>query len=227
MEFLRRIGKAYKRRWDHFPARRDSARRGYSRLDGKIDPFISLPPGSLLVLGCIAREPVGIRTGSTDLGPCFFFLLSREAARGGSPLRAIAPGFLVSLALSLFLSLFSFFLCSACPCSFSSRFYPPPLLPCPALLPISALFLIRLRLSDKYPVPSITCTSFYRPPVLRNGYVYTGCPVVRALNVATTMNFFAIDSYDARLAKKNYLTLFFNFLYRIPWRQNSFFLNTM
>lgn len=176
-----KLSKTYKRRWNYLPAHRDFARRGYSRLDGKIDPFIFFPPYSLLFLVCIAREPVGIRTGSTDLGPLLlsFFLLSWEAARGGSPLRAIAPGFvlLVSVALS------SFFLFSACPCSFSSRFYPSLLPLCPALLPISALFLVHLRLSDRYPVPSITFTSFYRPPVLRNGYVYTGCPVVHALNL--------------------------------------------
>lgn len=41
----------------------------------------------LLHLVCIARtgEPVGIRTGSTDLGPLLLFLSSREAASGGSP----------------------------------------------------------------------------------------------------------------------------------------------
>lgn len=68
--------KTYKRRWNYLPAHRDFARRGYSRLDGKIDPFIFFPPSSLLFLVCIAREPVGIRTGSTDLGPLLLFFCS-------------------------------------------------------------------------------------------------------------------------------------------------------
>jgi len=109
--------------------------------------------------------------------PSFFSALSRGSERRISasrnrpefrPSRLRRPLFFLSLlSVSLFL-LFAFL------------FVSPSL--CPALLPISALFLVHLRLSDRYPVPSITFTSFYRPPVLRNGYVYTGCLVVRALN---------------------------------------------
>jgi len=212
----------YKRYWNYLPARRDFARRGYSRLDGKIDPFIFFPLCSLLFLVCIAREPVGIRTGSTDLGPLLlFFLLSREAARGGSPLRAIAPSFvlLVSVALS------SFFLFSACPCFFSSRFYLSPLPSVPLC------FLSRLSSSfiSVSPIGILFLQLLLRPFTVHLCYVTDTFIQGVSLSVRWILpadfcdRFLRCDFYDARF-EGNYLTLFFNFIYYASWRQNSFFL---
>lgn len=88
--------------------------------------FYLLSSAPLFFPVCIAREPVGHpdRKHGPWTSPSFF-LLSREAARGGSPLRAIAPSFV--LFISVALSLSCFFLFSACLCSFFSRFYPSSL----------------------------------------------------------------------------------------------------
>lgn len=140
---------------------------------------------------CIAeREPVGIRTGSTDLGPRLLFFFFSSLGRGSAEeeyLRFSRNRPRVSSSSSPSPSPPSFSSRRFCPSAFLLFAFlfvpsspPPPLPSCPALLPISALFpRSSPYLFDRYPVPSITFTSFYRPPVLRNGYVYTGCPVVR------------------------------------------------
>lgn len=153
----------------------------------------------LLRFVCIARtgEPVGIRTGSTDLGPLLLFFSSRRAANGGSPPRAIAPGFIFFIPLplplpSLFLSL-SFCLFSACPCS-SFAFLSSPLLrsrsasyrgslPCPFLC-------ICTYVSCSSP---ITFTSFYRPPVIRNGYAPCCTGVSSAQSLRPRAKFYPAD----------------------------------
>ena len=142
-------------------------------MDGKIDPFIFFP---LLPSSSPSVSPENrsvIRTGSTDLGPLLLFFCSLGRQReedlrfaqsprvSSSSSPSLSLLFLSLLSLSLFL-LFAFL-----------SVFPSP------LLPISALFLVHLCLSNRYPVPSITFTSFYHPPVLCNGYVYTGCPVVQ------------------------------------------------
>lgn len=188
-----------KRRWNYLPAHRDFARRGYSRLDGKIDPFIFLPPYSLLFLVCIAREPVGIRTGSTDLGPLLlFFLVSWEAARGGSPLRAIAPGFvlLVSVALSSF--------------SFSSQLVPVPSLRVFIRLSFPSVPLCFLsRLSSSFisvsPIDILFLQLLLRPFTVHLFYVtdtfIQGVPLSMRwiLPMDSATSFLGIDFYDATL----------------------------
>lgn len=115
---------------------RDFARREYSRWSRKIDPFISLSSFSLFLLFflfflvCISRtgEPVGIRTGSANLGLLllFFSSLGRQRAEDLRLARSLQASFFSSLS----------FLFSTCFCSFFAFLFSSL---CRALLPTSSL----------------------------------------------------------------------------------------
>lgn len=198
-------------------------------MDGKIDPFISFPPPSS---SSVSRERTGRypdRKHGPWTSPSFFFCSLERQRRGGvSPLRAIAPGFvlLVSVALSSFFLLSAFLSLRVPSLSVFIRAPPPSPLPfCPALLPISALFPVHLHISS---IGILFLQLLLHPFTIHLCYVTdTFIQGVRTLN----FSFFAIDSYDSRLGEeggeKKLFQRLFNFffvLYTLAAKPISFYI---